>query len=336
MSSLDSIRYILESLIHAEIIEGKIPHDTLKVALHNGLFLAICDLVKEKTDIPKRYRELYFQQRKTKEETVILFQKVLDCCQSNGVSVFTIKSFLPYPYIDTNIDVVNVNQKSKQILVDIFEGLGYRRHFSLSDIREPRKMMYRHQTESQLLPKLHLHQDISWNGVVYLDRNLVWERHQSYQAGEVQIPIPSPEDELLIMAAHVLFENKYLTLGDLYYFHLLLGNDLDWDYIQRSTHRHAWGTALSNFIETMSGFAEAVDLPLQSIPDIWERKSITVRSIPYIIPLFRSFNGTFSKLIDDISRLRLKTIPRELFSYCLVDPLWMYRKALQKPKAKIC
>jgi hypothetical protein len=61
----------------------------------------------------------------------------------------------------------------------------------------------------------------------------------------------------------------------------------------------------------------AVTLP----PSIW---------LPYMFPIRQNWPVTSEKLATDWRRGEWRKLPRQLFSYLLVDHFWMYRKAYRK------
>jgi hypothetical protein len=155
---------------------------------------------------------------------------------------------------------------------------------------------------------------------------------------------PSVEDELLITAAHTLFENTYITAGELLHLKTILAekSDIDAAYIVRSCRENNWlpafrkyilyadncskcysGRALFDprFVSAIGADAGAAGYPIDRYP-------------PYFLPpgmLISSYAGKFFK---DIVCMKFRKLPRELVTFGLVIWLWRHKK-MQKFKRGI-
>lgn len=307
----------------------------MQVADKNNLFLAVAEkLTRESTS--NDFRKKYYCHKKIAETSLILIDNFLKACFENDLPCLTIKSFLPFPFIDTNIDIVAVDLKNLNKYKKIINQLGFVRLRNLADLREPDKEMYaKVKTEASfdhLSPKLHLHTQISWNGVTYINLSNVWQRHQyrTIRHYNIKIPVPSPEDELLIIAAHALFENKYITLCDLVHLNWILNQDLDWDYAERAAKEYNWAQGFLKFVSTARLLLKAMEfdfyIELKLPPPI----KIRTNYFPILLPPAKTLNITLNKMFNDLLNKEIKKIPWELFSYLFVEPIWMYYKALKK------
>jgi hypothetical protein len=283
--------------------------------------------------LPEIHCESYQQLQNLLDNSCKMFQRFQHLCLAEGLPLLTIKSFLPFPYVDSNVDVVAVNMSKTDRYRHCIQQLGFRRLRSLADVREPMKEMYyyvNHKSDNAY-PRLHLHSAISWNGVVYLDLPQVWERRTYHSVNDLEIPIPSPEDEILIMAAHAMFENKYITLHELMYLQHLTTQTIDWDYVFRAAQDKLWHSALSTFLGTAYGLGQALnlDIKINMTERIVNMQSHST-TFPWILPLAKTLGAGGHKLFQDLRHKRIKNVPRQIFTYLLVDPLWMYRKARRK------
>jgi len=258
---------------------------------------------------------------------------LLEQCQVHQLPILTIKSFLPFPYADSNIDIVAIDSEAIEQYRKLIKRLGFLQYPNLADIREPYKEMYyhsKHGKTDKTYPKLHLHRSISWNGVVYIDPYQVWSRRRIWQVGNVDIPIPSPEDELLIMAAHAIFENKYITLSELIYLSLLTESKLNWDYIVETAHHRFWFDALRVFLSIACSLGNSLRINMQVEIAVPEHENYSSISLPMLIPLTETLGPALLKLRQDVQHGHLHELPRQLFTYFFVDCLWMYYKAQRK------
>ncbi|MGD2072944.1 MAG: nucleotidyltransferase family protein [Candidatus Thorarchaeota archaeon] len=304
-------------------------------ALKNNLLLAFGEKINNKKDIPQPFRNIYNNKMDFKNRALNIIQRLLMNCQEHDLMIMTIKSIFPYPYIDTNIDFVVVRPVDIQKIIKILDKMDYKRQYSLADIREPNKKMYYHRKKLNLFPQLHLHEEISWNGVNYLENKNVWDRHKLFEIKHYSIPVPSPEDEILIMAAHTMFENKYITMGDLFYFYTLSFESVDWDYIFRSAQLKSWEKALDIFLFTAYKLLFLLGYPIELDMKIKHTFYISDERFPYVLPLSQTLNATYDKFVADFDDFRVGVSLRQLFSYFIVDPFWMYYKAYQQTKKEI-
>jgi hypothetical protein len=276
-------------------------------------------------DVAWRKRLTLLAQLET--ETADAVRDIIPRFVAAGLPLLTIKSFLPFPYVDSNLDLVMVKPDCSQDYVNLLHKLDYRRYRNLADLREPMKQTY--QVEGVKL-RLHLHTAVSWNGIVYLPLAQVWQRRRPWGTEGGPVWIPSAEDELLIMAAHAWFENKLVSLHELLYWYRLVTVNLDWAYITETARQYGWYRGLSQFLAIMSQLATLLDIPVNlpvSLPPVTLATPVW---FPYIFPLAQSWQVTGHKLAADVRRGLWQKIPRQLFSYVLVDHFWMYRKAYRK------
>jgi hypothetical protein len=335
--------YLVSLLVH----QGwPVPMDvsaiSMERALHlakaNDLLLAVGNALKLTQEgglFPSIYEVSYQRAKSLEESTHQLISEVLAACERAGLALLTIKSFLPFSYADSNIDLVAVETAQIGAYRNVLHELGYKRWFSLADLREPYKRMYRasDRGKNQTYPMLHLHRAISWNGVEYVNLATVWRRHRLMDVGAIQVPVPSFEDEVLIMAAHAIFENKYITLKELVYLQWLAEHQLDWGYVVRSAESLFWREALDIFLSTALVLAKALNLVIKVEIDLPSPQSAPRLFLPYLLPVRQTFAVSWEKLRRDLASGRWRTLPRQLFSYFFVDVVWMYRKARRKCRA---
>jgi len=337
MNSLEISRQLSNLVTETQPLPTRISYKRLMgVAEANKLLVAVGDAVGKSEGVPASYQEHYHRDKQLETNSFELLRNFLELCVINELPALTIKSFLPFPYVDSNIDIVAVDTQNVERYRVLIRQLGFVRQRNLADLREPRKEMYYHEGHGEAehtYPKLHLHRAISWNGVVYLDLARVWQRHQYRNAANISIPIPSPEDELLIMAAHVMFENKYITLMDLVYLNWLTSQGLNWDYIIGIAQEYVWRDALELFLATAHDLSRKLEMNTEMNIPLPQAITFSNISFPLILPLSATLRVALTKMWHDVSRGQIKILPRQLFAYFPVDCLWMYRKARKKALA---
>ena len=306
-----------------------------QAALKNNLFLAVAEKLNRES-LPGNFGSKYYYHKKIAETSVMLIDHFMEACNENELPLLTIKSFLPFPFIDTNIDIVAVDLKNLSKYQKIIDQLGYVRVRNLADLREPDKAMYAKsktkESTYELCPKLHLHRRISWNGITYLNLGNVWQRHQyrTILQHKIKIPVPSTEDELLIIAAHALFENKYITLCDLAHLNWIFNQDLDWEYADKAAKEYNWSPGFFKFISTALLLLKTMGFDFDIEPKLPSPIKTRFDYSPILLPPAKTLNITLNKMLNDLMNKEIKKIPWELFSYLFVETIWMYYKALKK------
>ena len=105
----------------------------------------------------------------------------------------------------------------------------------LTEKNEPFKTMLI-KYEKQFMLILHLHRRIAWLGIKTLNQKKVIERSKKMNS---LVSIPSKEDQVLIHAAHILFENRKITQTEK---KILKNKNLDDDYINSQLEKYKWKT----------------------------------------------------------------------------------------------
>ena len=103
----------------------------------------------------------------------------------------------------------------------------------LTEKNEPFKTMLI-KYEKQFMLILHLHRRIAWLGIKTLNQKKVTERSKKMNS---LVSIPSKEDQVLIHAAHILFENRKITQTEK---KILKNKNLDDDYINSQLEKYKW------------------------------------------------------------------------------------------------
>lgn len=199
---------------------------------------------------------------------------------------------------DEDIDLVLINPLQRPEAVALLQQNGYVLHNNLSKIRETDKDFYQKTGEPFVI---HLHRAISWNTVPYLNTSTVFSRSAATQS----YPRISPEDEFLIIVAHSIFENKYITPIEWKRYRDLERQSLDWEYINASVRRYHWHKALSVFLTK-------------------------ARQQSRRFSLSELNSATWHKFLLDVVTFRWRHVPRMLVTYSFVDNVWCYRTMRRK------
>jgi thymidylate kinase len=141
------------------------------------------------------------------------FERIRVCLAGAGIETMVFKSAGGAPsfqYLTSNLDVLVPDGRARaarRLLVD----LGY---VELLNIEEPQKFLFRRFPGDGTSLAFHLHEVVGW-GVPFLDNRPVWA-HARHPVDDPAILIPGPSEALLITLAHWFYEDKALSLGNLF------------------------------------------------------------------------------------------------------------------------
>jgi len=144
-----------------------------------------------------------------------------------------------FPYKSDNLDVLVSladGPRAKEILWD----LGY---VELRNVEEPRKYLFRKFHGGASVSAIHLHESIGW-GTGFMDDEGVLQRARR-APDDVDLLVPGPEDALLVTMAHAFYEDKAVSLGDLWKVtYILRQGELDWQLLLGQAARRGWQEGL--------------------------------------------------------------------------------------------
>lgn len=93
---------------------------------------------------------------------------------------------------------------------------------------------------SKDLLTIDLHRGFFWQGSEYLDIEKVWFHPQKVLIQDIAVLTPSREVEVLINLAHLLFERRYLTILEFWYFFDEFKKGLDLGFIFNQAKDYQW------------------------------------------------------------------------------------------------
>jgi hypothetical protein len=292
--------------------------ETVPMAKANGIHFYVLSLLAaepgrnaEGHPVEKEYARLAGRQRYVERETARLSRFFAE----RDLPVFFMKDFMRYPFTDHDVDFVIARPTLASVYRASMGDAGYQYRFGKSQFREPDKYFYypRHADEGFRDIRFHLHKALSWNGVVFLDSEAVLSRCKEENVGGGSFLIPSCEDEILIMAAHALFENASIRIGEILEFGLLVRDEpIHWQRLIESATRYNWQVALAFFLEWV--WRALPDTPSEgSTQDIreWVRKTLSDAGVtdgfpsgnvvfPYEIPFASCMRVYLDKLRRDV------------------------------------
>jgi thymidylate kinase len=115
-----------------------------------------------------------------------------------------------FHYLSSNLDIL-VRQELARPARRILTSMGY---VELLNVEEPRKFLFRRFTGEGASFAFHLHEQVGW-GVPFLDNEPLWARAR-HPVDDPDILIPGVSEGLLVTLAHWFYEDKALSLGNLF------------------------------------------------------------------------------------------------------------------------
>ncbi len=131
------------------------------------------------------------------------------------------------------LDILFRSNKDYKLAMKVLQKNKYQSY--LTEKNEPFKTMLI-KYEKQFMLILHLHRRIAWLGIKTLNQKKVIERSKKMNS---LVSIPGKEDQVLIHAAHILFENRKITQTEKKIFK---NKNLDDDYINSQLEKYKWKT----------------------------------------------------------------------------------------------
>lgn len=312
LSAQRQSRVLLDFVEHTVARQGpgdiELLSQTLPIARKNDIHFYVLSLLsganseKFNKAINAEYIQLAARERYVEEETGRLSRFFAE----RDLPVFFIKDFMRYPFTDHDVDFVAAKRSLSSVYRTCMTEAGYQYRFGKSQIREPDKYFYYplHAENGFADIRFHLHKALSWNGVVFLDSESVLARCRQEERAGGAFLVPSCEDEILIMAAHALYENASIRAGELLQFGLLVRDEkIDWQYLVEAATHHNWQAGLAFFLEAVRLLSPGV-WSVQSPPYIgeWTADALSETGITDVLP---SGEAVFPCEIPHISCMRL-------------------------------
>lgn len=282
----------------------------------------------------------FISKLKAEEETLSkqIVQTVTEVTEvfcRKGLKFFPMKTFRSYPYTDDDIDIVMVNRERARTYIDSLQEIGYSFRLNRSVLREPGKRFYVKRDSHAKIKwlKIHLHFCVSWNGIEFLDAAKVWERLRTINILGQEIRVPGIEDELLIISAHAIHENSYITIGELLHLRNLFFQvrTIDTEYMFDVSKRYNWSFALRCYFlyadlyyRHLTGEYLLNQELKQKLNILDTTRTVTTKeTFPYFLPVFPLLGTYANKIMKDFYSLNFCKIPREVLSFGVIS--WLLR-----------
>ena len=215
--------------------------------------------VEEKVPLFEELAVWIDQEKVRLVRTLKFFKELAD---ENGVEFLIFKSLAPFESVKDDFDVWFPKRAGFLKLRRLLFGLGF-----------TAKRSSLHHLDKQGFAQIDVHPLISWNYLgrsgyssELIDSDRVWRRRRKISYEGLELPVPSAEDEVLILNLHSIFQHHYLTLGEILFIgELLRAQKIDYDYLFGMAREYSWEKFLRTNLSTIKTFYRqfwGIDLPI--------------------------------------------------------------------------
>ena len=173
-------------------------------------------------------------ERERLEYATDAYREVAEAWTDAGISCVLIKSPGFFPYTSSNVDVLVPAERAERAC-GVLESLGYA---ELPAIREPYKRLFRRARAPKLGFAVHVHTGVAWVTRFLTDADVLRSSRTSPEAPWLRYP--GAEEVFLINTAHWLYEDKEMTLRDLYHAELAIRDGVRWDALRAKATAAGW------------------------------------------------------------------------------------------------
>jgi hypothetical protein len=268
----------------------------LQLSAANKIPLVLCEKLRgSRLTVPDSIKAFCGAQLKRQDAHAVIAQELAELASKAHLDLLFIKTIRPYPYAGSDIDVILSSDSEFRRFVEMLGTCGYR-ILAKSD----REVTFETKLNEELcLVDVHNKVTVNVRG------------HD--------VHIPSPEAELVLLAAHATLKELTITLAD--FLHAVyLTKQVDWERVSAIVHDQDLAVAFSAFASAVNAMnallyhtrLESSLLPAAPLPSSQTRIAGLVRwdftrklSAPY----------HYSPLITAIAYLdKFRRNPRELFN----------------------
>lgn len=181
--------------------------------------------------------------------------RTLDYLKKNFSEAILVKTYKFKPYITYDLDILMPANTKMKIPRDLIG----------SDHPGEQNEYQKNYFRKDLL-RIDLHQDFYWQGFKFIDPGRIFKKPQIVNYFGRRTKISDFSLEFLLNCAHILFERRYITFLDFWYFKKLTKEKrIDWGIIKKQAEKYGWLSSLKSLLEEI----ERIDNLLKSKPVIF-------------------------------------------------------------------
>lgn len=192
-----------------------------------------------------------------------------DASKNTGLEFLIFKTIGPFRFIKNDIDVFVRDSMAYSNFSVYLKSKGFASGHTLDGELELNKDGH---------VQVDLHSNISWDylgrggaGPTLFDLKGFWENRRKLSYEGLEISVPSPEDEIVVLLAHSIFQHHYLTLGDAIFIgELVRTNSVDFNRMFETGINYGWVAPMKEMLSAVKTWYKRhwdveLDIPLPSI-----------------------------------------------------------------------
>ena len=227
------------------------------------------------------FRRLREEHRSRQAAYLVEFRTFVDAARQIEMPVIALKACDAFPYESSNLDLL-VPPDRMEDAAHILDRQGFLR---LTHYVEPHKTLHKKFNRGREVAIFHLHQEVSWDGAIFLDRGALWKhrRHLAVVPGAAQL---HPAHVAALTIAHAVYENARVGPADLR--RVLRAMELEREaatMIREMAIRHGWTPGLRSGISSLAALEMVLcgtdriahSLHAPRVPSVQPGRSLVIR-----------------------------------------------------------
>lgn len=172
------------------------------------------------------------------------YERILNILDSYSIEYVLIKYPHLVPKFINDLDLL-VDNKLYKLCCRILGEEGYYAVYTEQEGEEYKTVMKKY-ISGVGFSTFHIHREVAWNSVIILSGEQILSRRILANG----LKLPSPEDELIISIAHILFETGKIKEYDYKTIKLLINSyKLDQIYIKKTLKKFGWEKSFNNLLD---------------------------------------------------------------------------------------
>jgi len=165
---------------------------------------------------------------------------IAELFEKSGINYVVFKTIPPYKHLPRDIDIL-VDEKDLKKVTNLLISKGFR--LTRTHIIHKEVSLVKNDVE------IDLHWQVEWMGNRVIDADSILHSSIAYKLGHVDVNVPCPTHELLLVVSHAVLQHHYVTLGEIHYIRSLIARyDINWEYVLNAACRLG---ILKSFIYTL-------------------------------------------------------------------------------------
>ena len=211
MNSLDLVRIIGlsdKACAYDNFYEDENFFELFPLSIKNKIPLLYLESVKGLCKNCDELKKSYVQLKRKEEAILFLMEKIVNTLSRYDINYVVFKTLRPFPFIASDIDLLFFTDEETKKALEGFTASGCKligsgpRNFTMLDL------------ESGI--KIDLYSEITVSNIIYMDKNKLKEYVTETTTNKVQMPVPTPEADLLVTIGHSFYKEQLYTLADFY------------------------------------------------------------------------------------------------------------------------